>query len=83
MNVTKLGWHLTLTSSIADVKAYPSLQRSGGLNPVYVGIWSAFAKCRPESLGLVSRIMVFVISFDLRNYKFTKKIELYFWNKNK
>ena len=83
MNVTKLGWHLTLTSSIADVKAYLGLQRSGDLNPVYVGIWSAFAKCRPESLGLVSRIMVFVISFDLRNYKFTKKIELYFWNKNK
>ena len=72
-----------LASSIADVKAYLGLQRSDDLNPVYVGIWSAFVKCRPGNLGLVSRIMVFVISFDLCNYEFTKKIELYFWNKNK
>ena len=51
-NVTKLDRHLTSAFGIADVKAYLGLQRSDDLNPVYVGIWLAFAKCRPESPGL-------------------------------
>ena len=37
---------------IADVKAYLGWQRSDNLNPVYVDIWSTFAKCQPESPGL-------------------------------
>ena len=37
---------------IADVKTYLGLQRSDNLDPVYVGIWSAFAECQPESPGL-------------------------------
>ena len=52
MNVTKLGLHLTSAFDIGDVKAYQGLQRSDDLNPVYVGIWSAFAKYRPEGPGL-------------------------------
>ena len=51
-NVTKLDRHLTSAFGIADVKAYLGLQRSDDLNPVYVGIWLAFAECRPESPGL-------------------------------
>ena len=51
-NVTKLGRHLTSAFRIANVKAYLGLQRSDNLNPVYIGIWSAFAKCQPESSGL-------------------------------
>ena len=51
-NVTKLGQHLRLAFGIADVKAYLGLQRSDDLNPAYVGIWSAFAECQPESPGL-------------------------------
>ena len=52
MNVTKLGQHLTSAFGIADIKAYLGLQRSDDLNPVSVGIWSTFAGCWPESLGL-------------------------------
>ena len=52
MNVTKLGWHLMLALSIANIKVDLGLQRSGNLNPIYVGIWSAFAECWPESPGL-------------------------------
>ena len=47
--VTKLGQHLTSAIALADIKAYPGLQRSDDLNPVYVSIWSTFAECRPES----------------------------------
>ena len=49
---SKLGWHLTSTFSIADMKAYLGLQRSDNLNPVHVSIWLAFAECQPESPGL-------------------------------
>ena len=52
MNVTKLGWHLMLALSIPNIKVDLGLQRSGNLDPIYVGIWSAFAKCWPESPGL-------------------------------
>ena len=45
MNVTKLGRHLMLAFSIANVKAYLGLQGSDDLNPLYVGIWLAFAEC--------------------------------------
>ena len=38
--------------AIADLKVYLGLQRSDDLNPVYVGIGSAFAECRPENSGL-------------------------------
>ena len=41
-----------LAFSIVVIKAYVGLQRSDDLNPVCVSIWSAFAKCRPESSGL-------------------------------
>ena len=51
-NVTKLGQDLTLAFGIADVKTYLALKRSDNLNPIYVGIWLAFAKCWPESPGL-------------------------------
>ena len=43
MDVSKLGWHLTSAFGIANVKAYLGLQRTGDLNPVYIGIWLAFA----------------------------------------
>ena len=55
MNVTKLGRHLMLAFSIADVKAYLGLQGSDDLNPLYVGIWLAFAECWQESPGLSQR----------------------------
>ena len=41
-----------LAVGMADIKACLGLQRSDSLNPVYVGIWLAFAECRPESPGL-------------------------------
>ena len=41
-----------LAFGIAHIKTYLGLQRSDALNPVYIGIWSAFGKCRPESPGL-------------------------------
>ena len=41
-----------LALSIANIKVDLGLQRSGNLNPIYVGIWSAFAECWPESPGL-------------------------------
>ena len=52
MNIAKFGRHLTLAFNIPGVKAYLGLQRSDNLNPVFVGIWLAFAKCWPESPGL-------------------------------
>ena len=48
---------------IANVKTYLGLQRSDNLNPVYVGIWLAFAECRPESPGLFSRYLILFLNF--------------------
>ena len=52
MNATNLAWHLMSAFGIVNKKAYLGLQRSDDLNPVYVSIWSAFSKCRPEIRGL-------------------------------
>ena len=51
-NVTTFRQDLTLAFGIANVKTYLALKRSDNLNPMYVGIWLAFAKCWPESPGL-------------------------------
>ena len=61
--LTKLGRHLTSAFGIADVKAYLGLQRSDDLNLVYVGIWSAFAECRPESPGLLINSLIAIHVF--------------------
>ena len=58
-NGTKLGRHLMLAFGIPDTKAYLGLQRSENLTPLFACIWSAFAKCQPESPGLTTSSLNF------------------------
>ena len=68
-NGTKLGRHLMLAFGIPDIKAYLGLQQSDNLTPVFVRIWSAFAKCQPESPGLTTSSLNF---FDKTTAQFCR-----------